>query len=100
MFNGLAQMVGGLSVVESAGHTVDCQLFDPVRALIDLGLIHAVLVGVVLAMNLHIAQYFFGVGAGHFQCGHPVNNVDCQAKRSIWFRTAKSSGMLMFPFSL
>src|SRR5258706_1511251 len=48
--------------------------------LIDLGFIHAVLVSVTLAGDLHIAQNFFSVGAGHFQCGHPVNNVDGQAK--------------------
>src|ERR1043166_3523547 len=47
--------------------------------LIDLGLIHAVLMSIGLAGDLHIAQYFLRVGAGHFQCGHPVNNVDCQA---------------------
>lgn len=33
--------------------------------LIHLRLIYAVLVSVVLAVDLHIAQYFFGVGAGH-----------------------------------
>ena len=38
------------------------------------------LVSVVLAVDLHIAQDFFGVGAGHLQCGHPVNDVDRQTE--------------------
>ncbi len=46
--------------------------------LIDLGFIHAVLVSVVLAVDLDIAQYFFRVGAGHLQRGHPVNNVNSE----------------------
>jgi len=38
------------------------------------------LVSIVLTVDLHIAQNFFGVGAGHLQCGYPIDNVDGQAK--------------------
>src|SRR5437660_7963170 len=50
------------------------------RPLIELRLIDAMLVSVVLAVDLHIAQDFFGVGASHLQCRHPVNNVDRQTE--------------------
>src|SRR5690349_12473690 len=40
------------------------------RPLIELRLIDAMLVSVVLAVDLHIAQDFFGVGASHLQCRH------------------------------
>src|SRR5579863_2625088 len=42
--------------------------------------IHAMFVSVVLALDLHIAQHFFGMSARHFQPGHSVDNVDGQAK--------------------
>jgi hypothetical protein len=35
--------------------------------LIDLWLIHAMLVSVVLAVDLHVTEGLFGVGAGHLQ---------------------------------
>src|SRR5579872_2295319 len=48
--------------------------------LIEFWHIHAMFVSVVLALNLHIAQHFFGVSPRHFQRWHPVDNVDGQAK--------------------
>src|SRR5688572_468582 len=48
--------------------------------LIDLGLIDAVLVGVVLALDLHITQYLLGVGAGSLQGGYAVDDVDGDAE--------------------
>ncbi len=50
------------------------------RPLVDLGLIDAVLVGVVLAVDLHIAQLFLGVRPGHLQGGHAVDDVDRQTE--------------------
>ena len=38
------------------------------------------LVGVVLAFDLHVAQYFFGVGARHLQRRDPIDHVDRQAE--------------------
>jgi hypothetical protein len=44
------------------------------------------LVGVVLAVDLHVAELLLGSIA--------------RLKRSIWFWMARSSGVLMLPFSL
>jgi len=48
--------------------------------LIKLWHIHAMLVSVVLTLDLHIAEYFFGVSARHLKCGHTVDNVDRQTE--------------------
>src|SRR5262245_28800766 len=48
--------------------------------LFDLGLIDAMLVGVVLAVDLPVAQLLLGVGPGHPQGGHAVDDVHGQAE--------------------
>ena len=40
------------------------------------GLVDAVFVGVVAAVDLHVAQFFLHVGAGHLQARHAVDDVD------------------------
>src|SRR5438477_10986296 len=82
----LAELSEGMltSLIERRSQSQHCYL--SVREsprpspLIELWHIYAMFVRVVLALNLHIAQHFFGVSARHFQRGHPVDNVDGQAK--------------------
>src|SRR5271167_3200011 len=45
------------------------------RPLIKFGLINPLFVGVVLAVNLHIAQLRLDVSAGHTQGSHAVNHI-------------------------
>ena len=48
--------------------------------LIDLGFVDAVLVGVTLAFDLHVAQLLLGMSAGHVQRRHAVDHVHRQAE--------------------
>src|SRR5262249_31991971 len=48
--------------------------------LIDLGLVHTELVGVVLAVDLHVAQLLLDVGAAYLKTRHPIDDVDGDAE--------------------
>src|SRR5277367_1397699 len=45
------------------------------RPLIKFGLINPLFVGVVLAVNLHIAQLRLYANTSHAQCGYAVNHI-------------------------
>src|SRR6266511_3237563 len=48
--------------------------------LIGLGLVDTVLVGVALAVDLHVAQLLLDVRAGHVQARDPIDDVDREAE--------------------
>src|SRR3954453_13913181 len=48
--------------------------------MIGFRLVHAMLVGVVLAIDLHVAQYLLRVCAGNEQPGYAVNDIDRQSE--------------------
>src|SRR2546425_3144144 len=50
------------------------------RPLIDFGLVDSVFVGVVLAVDLHVAQLLLDVRAGDPQALHPIDDVDREAE--------------------
>lgn len=58
------------------------------------------LVGVVTALDLQVAEAFLGVRADALQLGRTINRVMARLKRSISLLIASSTGVLILPFSL
>ena len=48
--------------------------------LIDFRLVDTVLISIVLALDLHVPQFLFGVSAGHLEARHAIDDVDRQAE--------------------
>lgn len=38
------------------------------------------LIGIVLALDLHVAELFLGVGTGYLERGYPVDHIDGEAE--------------------